>query len=131
MDKWFAIQASKPGAETINRVRSLMDHPAFSMTNPNKVRSLIGSFAMANPTGFHAADGAGYRFHADRVIELNALNPQVASRMVSAFNSWTRYDQSRQKLMRYELERIAATDGLSPDVFEIVGKALAMGSAGD
>jgi aminopeptidase N len=124
MDKWFAIQATKPGAETIEVVRALMEHPAFSMTNPNKVRSLIGAFSMANPTGFHAADGAAYRFHADRVIELDALNPQVASRMVSAFNQWQRYDKHRQALMKKELERIAATDDLSAGVSEIVSKAI-------
>jgi len=124
MDKWFAIQASKPGSETIKVVRTLMEHPAFSITNPNKVRSLIGAFSMANPTGFHAADGAAYRFHADRVIELDSLNPQVASRMVSAFNQWKRYDQGRQALMKIELERIAAVDGLSPGVSEIISKAI-------
>jgi len=124
MDKWFAMQASKPGAATIEVVRTLMEHPAFSITNPNKVRSLIGAFSMANPTGFHAADGAAYRFHADRVIELDSLNPQVASRMASAFNQWRRYDQDRQALMKIELERIAAVDGLSPGVFEIVSKAI-------
>ena len=124
MDKWFAIQASKPGEATIEVVRTLMEHPAFSITNPNKVRSLIGAFSMANPTGFHAANGAAYRFHADRVIELDSLNPQVASRMASAFNQWRRYDQDRQALMKIELERIAAVDGLSPGVFEIVSKAI-------
>ncbi len=101
-----------------------MEHPAFSITNPNKVRSLIGAFAMANPTGFHAADGAAYRFHADRVIELDSLNPQIASRMASAFNQWRRYDQDRQALMIIELERIAAVDSLSPDVFEIISKVI-------
>jgi aminopeptidase N len=124
MDKWFAIQASRPGEKTIEVVRTLMEHPAFSITNPNKVRSLIGTFSMANPTGFHAADGSAYRFHADRVIELDSLNPQVASRMVSAFNQWKRYDQDRQALMKIELERIAAMDGLSPGVYEIISKAL-------
>ncbi len=124
MDKWFAIQASKPGEATIDVVRTLMEHPAFSITNPNKVRSLIGAFAMANPTGFHAADGAAYRFHADRVIELDSLNPQIASRMASAFNQWRRYDQGRQALMIVELERIAAVDSLSPDVFEIISKVI-------
>ena len=124
MDKWFAIQASKPGEATIVVVRTLMEHPAFSITNPNKVRSLIGVFSMANPTGFHAADGAAYRFHADRVIELDSLNPQIASRMVSAFNQWRRYDRGRQALMKIELERIAAVDGLSPDVFEIISKSI-------
>ena len=79
---------------------------------------------MAKPTGFHADSGAAYRFHADRVIELDALNPQVASRMASAFNQWRRYDQDRQALMKIELERIAAVDDLSPGVFEIVSKTI-------
>jgi aminopeptidase N len=126
MDKWFTIQAVKPGAETIQRVRNLMGHPSFSLTNPNKVRSLVGAFAMANPTGFHAADGEGYRFHADQVIALNALNPQIAARMASAFNTWTRYDAGRRTRIKAQLERIAATEGLSPDVYEIVSKALSM-----
>jgi aminopeptidase N len=124
MDKWFAIQASRPGMETLEVVRNLMQHPSFSITNPNKVHSLIGTFSMANPTSFHAADGAAYRFHADRVIELDSLNPQMASRMASAFNQWTRYDQSRQLMMKRELERIAALEGLSPGVFEIISKAI-------
>jgi len=130
MDKWFAIQACVPGAGTVERVRALMEHPAFSLTNPNKVRSLIGAFAMLNPTGFHAADGVGYGFHADQVIALNALNPQVAARMAAAFNAWTRYDGGRQRLMQRELARIAATDGLSPDVSEIVHNALGMDGGG-
>ena len=130
MDKWFTIQACVPGAGTAERVRKLVEHPAFSLANPNKVRSLVGAFAMLNPTGFHAARGAGYRFHADQVIALNALNPQVAARMAVAFNAWTRYDLGRRKLMRAELARIAATDGLSPDVSEIVHNALDMDRSG-
>ena len=101
-----------------------MQHPAFSIQNPNKVRSLIGVFAMLNPTGFHAADGGGYVFNADRVIELNAINPQVAARMAAAFNRWKRYDEQRQELMKAQLERIAGVDGLSRDVAEIVNNAL-------
>jgi aminopeptidase N len=124
MDKWFAIQAVKPGHDTVNRVRILMEHPAFSIMNPNKVRSLIGAFSMVNPTGFHAPDGSGYRFHADRVIELNAINPQMAARMASAFNRWKRYDQGRRELMNLELRRIAEAPALSPDVSEIVNNAL-------
>jgi aminopeptidase N len=124
MDKWFGMQASKPGHDSVERVARLMQHPAFSIRNPNKVRSLIGVFAMLNPTGFHVPDGSGYRFHADRVIELNAINPQVAARMASAFNRWKRYDPGRRARMRAELERIAAVAGLSPDVFEIVSSAL-------
>jgi len=125
MDKWFSLNATRPGADTVDRVAALMAHPAFSLTNPNKVRSLIGAFANANPTGFHALSGAGYRFVADRVIELNRLNPQTAARIVVAFNRWKRYDPVRQDLMKKELGRIAATDNLSSDVAEIVGNALA------
>jgi aminopeptidase N len=125
MDKWFAMQAMKPGPGTLEVVQRLMQHPAFSIQNPNKVRSLIGVFSMMNPTAFHAIDGSGYRFHADRVIELDALNPQVAARMASAFNRWKRYDEGRQALMKTELKRIASIDGLSRDVSEIVNNALA------
>ena len=101
-----------------------MEHPAFSIQNPNKVRALIGVFAMLNPTGFHAIDGSGYHFHADRVIELDGLNPQIAARMASAFNRWKRYDAVRRNLMKSELRRIAAVDTLSGDVSEIVSNAL-------
>jgi aminopeptidase N len=124
MDKWFAMQAIKPGPDTVNKVRELMQHPAFSIQNPNKVRSLIGVFAMLNPTGFHAADGSGYVFHADRVIELDGLNPQIAARMASAFNRWKRYDEGRKNLMKAQLQRIAGTAGLSGDVSEIINNAL-------
>ncbi|MBT8068914.1 MAG: aminopeptidase N [Gammaproteobacteria bacterium] len=124
MDKWFAMQAMKPGGKTLNVVRDLMEHPVFSIQNPNKVRALIGVFAMLNPTGFHAIDGSGYHFHADRVIELDGLNPQIAARMASAFNRWKRYDAVRRNLMKTELRRIAAVDNLSGDVSEIVSNAL-------
>jgi len=124
MDKWFIMQAIKPGPETVNTVRKLMDHEAFSIRNPNKVRALIGVFSMLNPTGFHAADGSGYVFHADRVIELDGLNPQMAARMAAAFNRWKRYDDGRKALMKTELQRIAAIGDLSPDVVEIVNSAL-------
>ena len=124
MDKWFTIQAIKPGPGTVNRVRELMQHPAFSIQNPNKVRSLIGVFSMLNQTGFHAADGSGYAFHADRVIQLDGLNPQIAARMASAFNRWKRYDEGRKKLMKAQLQRIATVDNLSGDVSEIINNAL-------
>jgi aminopeptidase N len=126
MDKWFSIQASIPGKRTAERVRELLNHPGFSITNPNKVRSLIGVFSLLNPTGFHTADGSGYRLHADQVIALDALNPQVAARMAGAFNPWTRYDERRQSLMKTELNRIATTRDLSPDVSEIINNALGM-----
>ena len=98
--------------------------PAFSIQNPNKVRALIGVFAMLNPTGFHAVDGSGYGFHADRVIELDGFNPQIAARMATAFNRWKRYDEGRKGLMGAELQRIASVPGLSGDVSEIVNNAL-------
>jgi aminopeptidase N len=79
---------------------------------------------MLNPTGFHTGDGSGYEFHADRVIELDGLNPQIAARMASAFNRWKRYDESRKILMKAQLQRIASVDNLSSDVTEIVGNAL-------
>lgn len=126
MDKWFSIQASVPGAATVETVHRLMEHASFNIRNPNKVRSLLGVFAMMNPTAFHAADGSGYRLHADQVLVLDSLNPQVAARMAGAFNQWTRYDTGRRKLMKLELERIAAKPGLSGDVSEIINSALGM-----
>ena len=124
MDKWFSMQAAVPGGETLGKVRKLMEHPAFSIKNPNKVRALISVYAVLNPTGFHAADGAGYEFVADRVIELDGLNPQVAARLAAAFNRWKRYDDGRRALMKGALERIAEKQGLSADVAEIVNNAL-------
>ena len=124
MDKWFIMQAIKPGSGTVNTVRKLMKHPEFSIRNPNKVRALIGVFSMLNPTGFHAIDGSGYEFHADRVIELDSLNPQMAARMASAFNRWKRYDEDRKALMKTELQRISSLPNLSSDVSEIVNNAL-------
>ena len=124
MDKWFVLQAVRPSHDTVKQVRALMDHPVFSIKNPNKVRSLIGAFSMVNPTGFHTPDGSGYRFHADQIISLDTINPQVAARMASAFNRWVRYDNNRKALMKGELERIAAVPGLSVDTSEIVNSAL-------
>jgi len=124
MDKWFVIQAAKPGRDTVDTVLSLMQHPSFSIRNPNKVRALIGVFAMLNPTGFHAADGSGYQFLTDRIIELDALNPQVAARLASSFNRWKRYDKGGQSLMKAQLQRIASVEKLSGDVAEIVNYAL-------
>ncbi|MBE9548695.1 MAG: aminopeptidase N [Proteobacteria bacterium] len=125
MDKWFVLQATTASADTVNTVEELLGHPAFSLNNPNKVRSLLASFAMANPVGFHAADGRGYRLFADQVIKLNSINPQIAARMAAAFNRWKRFDSSRQALMKTQLQRIAAVEDLTPDVYEIVSNALA------
>jgi aminopeptidase N len=106
------------------RVKALMQHPAFTIKNPNKVRALVGA-AGQNLVNFHAADGSGYRFLADLVIELNALNPQIASRQLAPLTRWRKYDDKRQALMKGELERILASGALSSDVYEVVSKSLA------
>jgi aminopeptidase N len=105
-------------------VIGLLQHPDFSLRNPNRVRSLVGAFASANPARFHAADGSGYRFLADRILELDPLNPQIAARLLKALICWRRYDAGRQALMRAEIERILEADELSSDTFEIASKAL-------
>jgi aminopeptidase N len=125
IDKWFALQASSPAPDTFATVQSLIGHPAFDLKNPNRVRALIGAFSQANPLHFHAASGEGYQFLADQIIALNTLNPQVASRMVSALTSWRRYDESRQALMTAQLQRIMSTEAISKDVYEVAGKSLA------
>ncbi|HMM13922.1 MAG TPA: aminopeptidase N C-terminal domain-containing protein, partial [Parvibaculum sp.] len=125
MDKWLAIQAMSSLPGTLDEVRRLIEHPAFTIRNPNKVRALIGSFATANQLRFHAADGAGYALVADKVLELDPLNPQVAARLLGAFKSWRQLEPGRRKLMSRQLQRIAGTEGISRDVFEIATKTLA------
>ena len=124
INKWFGVQATSSHPQVVDQVLDLFGHPDFTMTNPNRARSLVGAFAMGNHVGFHRVDGAGYSFLADRVIELHELNPQVAARLVGSFNAWRRYDEGRQGLMKAQLERILAVEGLSKNVFEIVSKAL-------
>jgi aminopeptidase N len=125
MDQWFSVQAacSLPGA--LARVQQLMAHPAFTLKNPNKVRALIGAFTGQNPVNFHQVDGSGYRFLADQVITLNALNPQIAARLLGPLTRWGKYDDTRQALMKAELQRILASGELSSDVYEVVSKSLA------
>lgn len=123
LDKWFALQAMSPKLETLDAVKELLEHSKFSMSNPNKVRSLIGAFT-SNLVAFHREDGLGYAFLADRVLELNSINPQVAARMVGVFNNWKAYAEPNQSLMKAQLERIISTDNLVKDVTEIVSKAL-------
>jgi aminopeptidase N len=124
VDKWFAIQAGSRLPDTLQQVESLLTHPAFRITNPNKVRALVGRFCMGNPIRFHASDGEGYRFLTDRVLELDSINPQMAARLVSALSRWKRFDSERQTLMQDELKRILSETSLSRDVFEIVSKSL-------
>ncbi|MGA6096906.1 aminopeptidase N [Stutzerimonas marianensis] len=125
MDQWFSVQAGNTQPGGLERVQHLMQHPAFTLKNPNKVRALIGAFANQNLVNFHRADGAGYRFLADQVIVLNKLNPQIASRLLAPLTRWRKYDAARQGLMKAELERILASGELSSDVYEVVSKSLA------
>jgi aminopeptidase N len=130
LDKWLAIQAAAwrwdpAAAPVLERVRALMQDAAFSLTNPNKVYALLGSFFKANPAEFHAPDGSGHAFWAEQVIALDARNPQVASRMARALENWRRFTPALQASIRAQLERVAAAPDLSPDVAEIMAKALA------
>ncbi len=124
VDKWLVIQATSRLEGTLGRVRKLTQHPAFKITNPNKVRSLIGAFCSGNPAQFHDVSGEGYRLLSEYILKLNTLNPQIASRLVTPLVSWRKYDEPRRLLMKSELEKIAAAPGLSKDVYEMVSKAL-------
>lgn len=125
MDQWFSVQAGCTLPGGLERVQELTKHPAFTLKNPNKIRALIGAFANQNAVNFHRADGAGYRFLADQIITLNALNPQIASRLLTPLTRWRKYAPARQALMKAELERILASGELSSDVYEVVSKSLA------
>jgi aminopeptidase N len=125
IDKWLALQAAIPESGTLDRVRALTSHPAFSMANPNRVRSLIGSFAHSNHTQFNRADGAGYDFVADAVIALDPKNPQVAARLIGAFRSWRALEAQRRGRAEATLRRVAAAAALSRDVTDIVARTLA------
>ena len=124
IDKWFGAQALAARSDTVETARALEKHPDFSLTNPNRVRSLVGSLAV-NQQQFHRADGAGYRFLSDIVIALDPINPQTAAKMLPPLGRWRRFDGVRAGLMKAELSRILATEGLSKDVFEQASKSLA------
>jgi aminopeptidase N len=125
IDKWFVLQAGIPEPGTLARVEALTSHPAFSFANPNRVRSLIGTFAGGNPTQFNRADGRGYAFIADTVLALDPRNPQVAARIAGAFRSWRTLEPGRRAHARSALERIAAQPGLSRDLADIAQRSLA------
>jgi len=124
IDKWFALQAMCSLDAPLERVRGLRNHPAFKMTNPNRVRSLIHTFCMANPAGFHQWNGGGYAFWAEAVLELDLINPQVAARLARAADRWRSFAEPYQSKMRVALEQVAANPKLSADVREVVNKAL-------
>ncbi len=124
IDKWFSLQAIGVNDNTIANIRTLEGHKDFTLKNPNRARSLYGAFAMNNPVVFHRADGAGYTLLKDAVMALNAINPQIAARMLTPLREWKRYTPDRQEKMKMALQDIANLEKLSPDVFEIVSKSL-------
>ena len=124
VDKWFSVQAISKQPDTLPRVNMLAEHRAFSLTNPNRVRSLISVFS-TNQVRFHDASGEGYRFLTDKVVELDAINPQIAARLARVLVSWRRYDAQRQHMMKAQLERILAVEKISRDLYEIASKSLA------
>ncbi|MDH5776772.1 MAG: aminopeptidase N, partial [Gammaproteobacteria bacterium] len=123
VEKWFALQASARVPDVLSQVQALTKHPAFSMKNPNKVRSLIGRFCMGNYY-FHDVSGAGYQFLREHVVQLDSMNPQIAARLVQSLSRWRRYDEVRRGLMEKELQHILAHKKLSKDVYEVVSKML-------
>jgi aminopeptidase N len=124
VDKWFMMQATSSTTD-VAAVRELMKHPAFTLRNPNRARSLVAAFCSGNPVQFHAPDGSGYAFWAEQVIALDALNPQVASRLSRAMDRWRRYSPALQEHMKKALQQVAGQAKLSNDVREVVSKALA------
>jgi aminopeptidase N len=127
IDKWFALQASTPdrGGHILPIVRQLMQHPDFNLRNPNRARSLIFSYCSANPGGFHRTDAAGYVFWSERVLELDAINPQVAARLARAMDRWRKLAEPYRQAAKTAIERVAAKSDLSNDVREVVTRALA------
>ena len=124
VDKWLALQAMIPESKTLDRVRELTTHKAFDFTNPNRIRSLISSFAQANPSQFNRADGEGYAFVADTILALDPKNPQVAARLATAFRTWKSMESGRRGKAQAALTRINVQSGLSRDVSEIVSRTL-------
>lgn len=124
MDKWFALQGNSPAADVLTNVRGLLKHRSFSLSNPNRTRSLIGGFASGNPAAFHAADGSGYQFLAEILCCLNQSNPQIAARLIEPLIRLKRYDAGRQALMRKVLEQLKGLEDLSGDLYEKISKAL-------
>lgn len=125
VNKWFSLQASAVRPDVLSDIRNLKEHPDFTIKNPNRVRSLFAAFAMNNPVYFHDASGKGYAFLGEAIVELNKINPQIASRLLGPMREWRRYTPDRQEKMRTVLQNISELPDLSPDVFEIVSKTLA------
>jgi aminopeptidase N len=126
VDKWFSLQATVPEPATLDRVKALTAHPAFSFANPNRVRALIHAFALGNQKEFNRPDGAGYEFVVDTVLALDRKNPQLAARLLSALKSWRVLEPARRELAQAALRRVSAAPSLSPDVSDIAQRALAV-----
>ncbi|MEH6711383.1 MAG: aminopeptidase N, partial [Paraglaciecola polaris] len=124
LDKWFALHANMERSDILVRLPLLLSHDKFSLDNPNRVRSVLGSFAFYNVLGFHAVDGSGYKFLADYILKLNSVNPQVAARIITPLTQWQKFDEKRRELMCYQLARIADCQDLSKDLIEKVSKSL-------
>jgi aminopeptidase N len=124
VNQWLAVQAGSAEYGTIDNINKLLEHESFDIKNPNKVRSVIGAFAGQSLINFHAPDGAGYQLLADKIILLNRLNPQIASRLVSPLSKWSRYVDFQAQQMKLQLQRIMAEEDLSKDVYEVVSKSL-------
>jgi aminopeptidase N len=124
IDKWFALQATSPHKSTLDKVRELTSHSAFSFGNPNRVRALVGAFAHGNLTQFNRADGAGYAFVADAILEIDPKNPQLAARLATSFRTWRTFEASRRTLAEAHLRRIRTRGNLSRDLADIVERAL-------
>lgn len=125
IDKWLSVQAGAPFRTALDTVKKLTEHPRFSLSNPNRVRSLIGVFATGNPTQFNRSDAAGFDFVADMVLKLDGTNPQVAARLLSSFRSWRALEPGRRGGAEAALRRVSRTRTLSPDVADIVSRCLA------
>jgi aminopeptidase N len=124
MDKWFALQAVTADTDVLDRVRALMRHPAFSLSNPNRTRALIGGFAMSNATQFNRPDGLGYQFTGEMILQIDAKNPQVAARIMTAFRSWRNLEVDRRAKAQDVLIQISNQNNLSRDLRDIVERTL-------
>lgn len=130
LDKWFRAQASSDLPDQVERVASLLQHEAFTLKNPNRMRALLSAFSF-NRQHFHRKDGAGYKLIGDAVIEVDAFNPQAAARLAGSFLQWGRFDKERQGLMLAQLKRVRDAPGVSPDTLEIAQRALKAAEGGE
>jgi len=123
VDQWFTVQATCQRPDALSEVKALMEHEAFNLRNPNKVRSVIGAFCGQNHVNFHRRDGSGYEFLADQILALDKFNPQIAARLITPLTRWRKFDSERQGLMQAQLQRLKAEPDLSKDSFEVVEKS--------